>query len=97
MDALNTFCCFASGENFPGELRGKRKPIGFFVSVFVNAIDRAEAECKALEILSTHPDLTLAGHETIPKSATISFKVVHELEHHVGSKVTAFQFFELDE
>ena len=67
------------------------------MSVFVNAIDGAEAERKALEILSTHPDLTSADHKTIPEGASISFKVVHELEHHIGSKVTTFQFFEMDE
>ena len=94
---MTTFCCFASGENFPGELKSANTPVGFFVSVFVDAIDRAEAECKALEILSVHPDLTLAGHERIPAGATISFKVVHELEHHVNPKVTEFQFFEMDE
>ncbi len=94
---MKAFCCFASGENFPGELNGADTPIGFFVSVFVNAVDPTEAESKALEILSTHPDLTLAGHAKIPAGATISFKVVHELEHRVNTKVTEFQFFEMDE
>ena len=94
---MKAFCCFASGENFPGDLNGRDKLVGFFVSVFVNAGDPTEAESKALDMLSAHPDLTLPGKATIPEGATISFKVVHELEHDGNPKVTEFQFFEMDE
>ena len=94
---MKAFCCFASGENFPGELKGKKVSIGFFVSVFVNAVDSTEAESKSLKMLLAHPELALAGGAKVPSSATISFKVVHELEHRVNPKVTEFQFFEMDE
>ena len=95
---MKSFCCFAAGENFPGELDGKDMPIGFFVSVFVNAVDSNEAESKSLEMLLMHPDLGLADGAKIPTIATISFKVVHELAHRVETpKVTEFQFFEMDE
>ena len=97
IETMTTFCCFASGENFPGKLKGADAPVGFFVSVFVDAVDRAEAERKALEMLAAHPDLALAGRARIPAGATILFKVVHKLEHHVNPKVTEFQFFEMDE
>lgn len=72
-------------------------PIGFFVSVFVNAVDSTEAESKSLEMLSVHPDLTLTDGTMIPANATISFKVVHELDRRVNPKVIKFQFFEMDE
>lgn len=94
---MKAFCCFASGENFPGELKGKKVPIGFFVSVFVNAVDSTEAESKSLELLMAHPELALTGGAKFSSSATISFKVVHELEHRVNPKVTEFQFFEMDD
>lgn len=54
---MKSFCCFAAGEKFPGELNGKEMPVGFFVSVFVNAVDANEAEAKSLDILLKHPDL----------------------------------------
>ena len=94
---MKTFCCFVSGEDFPGELSGKEVPVGFFVSVFVNASDPIEAKAKSLEMLMSHPELALSGGAELPKSATTSFKVVHELEHRVNPKVTEFQFFEMDE
>jgi hypothetical protein len=94
---MNTFCCFAVGENYPGEIRGADTPIGFFVSVFVDAANGADATRKALEALSAHPDLTVTNHTGIPEGATITFNVVHELQHHVNPTVTEFQFFEMDE
>lgn len=95
---MKSFCCFASGEDFPGKLIGKDVPIGFFVSVFVNAVDSSEAESRSLEMLLAHPDLTMAEGALLPTDAKIMFKVVHELEHHVERpKVTEFQFFEMDE
>jgi len=95
---MKSFCCFASGENFPGELNGKEMPVGFFVSVFVNAVDANEAESKSLDMLLKHPALALIGGAQVPSSASISFKVVHELAHRVvNPKVTEFQFFEMDE
>jgi hypothetical protein len=93
---LATFCCFAAGENFPGELNGADASVGFFVSVFVDAIDQNEAERKAFEMLSGHPDLTLPDNAGLPGNATITFKVVHELEHHVNPAVTEFKFFDMD-
>ena len=95
---MKSFCCFASGENFPGELNGKDVPVGFFVSVFLNAADSNEAESKSLEMLSAHPTLATAEGANAPEGATITFKVVHELDHRVvNPKVTEFQFFEMDE
>ncbi len=77
---------------------GKDVPIGFFVSVFVNAVDSNEAESKSLEMLLAHPNLTTENGAQMPTGAKIVFKVVHELEHHVDHpKVTEFQFFEMDE
>lgn len=95
---MKSFCCFASGENFPGELSRKKNPVGFFVSVFVNAVDASEAQSKSRDMLLKHPDLALMGGVQISSGATISFKVVHELAHRVvNPKVTEFQFFDMDE
>ena len=95
---MKSFCCFASGENFPGELNGKEMPVGFFVSVFVSAVDANDAESKSLDMLLKHAELALTGGAEIPSNATISFKVVHELDHRVvNPKVTEFQCFEMDE
>lgn len=95
---MKSFCCFASGENFPGELNGKNVPVGFFVSVFVNAVDANEAEAKSLGMLLDHQTLVSADGTKTPEGATITFKVVHQLEHRVvNPKVTEFQFFEMDD
>ena len=95
---MKSFCCFASGEDFPGELIDRDTPIGFFVSVFVNAVDPIEAESKSRELLLAHPKLVVRDGTQLPENATISFKVVHELGHHVEhAKVTEFQFFGMDD
>lgn len=94
---MKAFCCFAMGENFPGELRGKSDPFGFFVSVFVNAIDSKDAEAKALQLLSEDSALTASESAGFPPNATVSFKVVHELAHQVMPKLTEFQFFDMDD
>ncbi len=94
---MKRFCCFAMGKNFPGELRGKSEPFGFFVSAFVNAIDSKDAEIKALELLSANLGL-VTEDAGLPPNATVSFKVVHELAHQIQApKLTEFQFFEMDE
>ena len=94
---LTGFCCFASGENFPGELDGRNSLVGFFVSVFLNASSSSEAEAKASEMLLAHFGGTGSETARLPDGATIKFKVTHDLERQVEPKVTEFQYFEMDE
>jgi hypothetical protein len=57
------FRCFINGENFPGQLIGEGRPIGFYLTRFVEANDTAEAESVALQALRTDPKLaTMSGY-----------------------------------
>lgn len=47
--------------------------------------------------LDTHPALMLPDGAKLPAEATITFKVVHQLEHVVSPTITEFRFFEMDE
>jgi putative aminopeptidase FrvX len=53
------FRCFVEGENFPGRLIGKRKPVGFFTTRYVEASDPADAETKVVEVLRQDPKLAI--------------------------------------
>ena len=94
---MTTYCCFVFGEDFPGELAGKTEPVAFFARVFVDAKDQRDAESLARQALDVHPPLTLADGAELPSEATITFKVVHRLEHVVDPTITEFEFFVMDD
>ena len=47
------------GENFPGQLLGKKGLVGFYTTRWVEAADPEEAELKGLEILRNDPSLAI--------------------------------------
>ncbi|MFT3898062.1 MAG: hypothetical protein QM719_10285 [Thermomonas sp.] len=67
------FRCLIRGDNFSGKLIGKKKPIGFYTTRFVEAETSKEAELLALELLKNDPNLEVA-----PKYRTEDARVFFE-------------------
>lgn len=72
------FRCLIRGENFPGELLGDSKAIGFHATRFVDAESAAEAEKLAVAALRQEPALTLAVEPRV-KNAKVYFDSIVEV------------------
>ena len=72
------FRCFIRGENFPGTLVGKREPIGFYTTRFVDAQSPEQAEMLAVDLLRNDEDLEVPPeHRT--QDARVYFEKIEEL------------------
>jgi hypothetical protein len=87
------FRCLIRGDNFPGKLIGKRKPIGFYTTRFVEADTPEQAELMAVESLRADPDLEVAPkHRT--GEARVYFEEIHEVPDETERKPNkGFTFF----
>jgi len=86
--------CYICGENFPGALVGESNPVGFYVTRFVEAISREEAEMQALARLKNEQRLSLPQGMERPKNARLHFENIEEVEHaEVPDTDSGFTFF----
>ena len=91
------FRCFIRGENFPGRLAGLRKPVGFYVTRFVEATSAEEAEGIALEALKMERSLRLpVGLRKSAAAARIYFEEIVEVESSWRRPKAGFTFFEME-
>jgi len=72
------FRCFIRGDNFPGELAGQTKPVGFFTTRLIEAASPADAESLAVEMLREDEDLKVAAKYRTP-DAKIYFEKIEEM------------------
>lgn len=49
--------CFANGTGFPGALFGEDGTMGFYTTLWVQALNPKRAELKAMDLLSRNPSL----------------------------------------
>lgn len=82
------FRCFIRGENFPGQLVGEPRPVGFYVTRFVEAADPQAAEFVAIHGLRAEPKLTLPPGFTPNGQARVFFE---EIEAVAVEQVPAIQ------
>jgi hypothetical protein len=82
------FRCFIRGENFPGQLVGEARPVGFYVTRFVEAADEAAAESAALHSLRAEPKLAPPSGYTPSGQVRVFFEEIEELP---ATKVPATQ------
>ena len=52
---MKLYRCMVRGENFPGELIGKKGLVGFYTTRWVEAVSLEEAEISALEAVRIDP------------------------------------------
>jgi hypothetical protein len=71
--------CLILGENFPGELIGKSRPVGFYVNRFVEAPDPKQAEQVALAELRREKKLALPEGVKLPGTPVIRFEEITQV------------------
>jgi hypothetical protein len=84
------------GENFPGRLIGSRKPIGFYVTRFVEAQSVEDAESLALQALQRERSLRVPP--VVRKrfaDARVYFEEIVEVEPRWKRPKKGFSFFEM--
>ena len=57
------FRCMIRGENFPGQLIGKKELVGFYATRFVEADSAEEAELSGLEMLRNDPSFEIRSEK----------------------------------
>ncbi|WP_296252267.1 hypothetical protein [uncultured Stenotrophomonas sp.] len=70
--------CLICGENFPGALLGKRSPVGFYATRFVEAASRDDAEALALDQLRNEDELNIPA-ELRSEDARVFFEEITEI------------------
>jgi hypothetical protein len=60
--------CFIRGENFPGELVGKRGSYGFYTARWIEATSAEEAERACLELLKGDPTFQVTSPKLLEKA-----------------------------
>ncbi len=74
------FKCFIAGENLPGRLIGKRKPVGFYTTRFVQAPSPETVESLALDGLRKEKKLRLPAGVNRPKESMIYFEEIVKVD-----------------
>jgi hypothetical protein len=89
------FRCFIRGDNFPGKLIGKRDPVGFYTTRFVEAASPEEAESLVVEWLRDDPDLAVAPKYRA-EDAQVFFEKIDEVPDDTEQKPNnGFTFFSM--
>ena len=70
--------CSICGEDFPGALVGKRSPIGFYATRFVEAANRDTAEAQVLDSLRNEAALQIPA-ELRNEDARVFFEEIAEV------------------
>ena len=90
------FRCLIRGDNFPGKLIGKMKPVGFYATRFLEADTSEQAELLAVELLRNDPDLQVAPKYRT-EDARVFLEEIDEVPHEtkrIPNK--GFTFFLMD-
>ncbi len=86
--------CTICGDNFSGALVGEPRPVGFYVTRFVEAISHEEAEMQALARLKNEQRLSLPPGTERPKNTKVFFENIEAIEHaEVPDRDSGFTFF----
>jgi len=91
---MQFFRCLMRGENFPGELIGENRLIGFYATRFVEAVDLHAAKCLALE--SLRQDDSLQSKSARTSDAKVYFEEVVEVSAEAAALASGgvgFTFF----
>ena len=95
---MKWFRCLIEGENFPGELIGDHKRIGFYTTRFIRANSPQDAELAAISLLKV--DKKLQPPEGVTRSE-IAKVYVEEIEEVSTGEVPegqpGYSFFSMDE
>lgn len=83
--------CLIEGENFPGSLLGKKRPVGFYTTRWIEASSPEEAEIAALEALRQEPNFQVADAAKM-KDAKVYFEEIVEVEGPGGVNTGAAWF-----
>ena len=94
---MKWYKCLVAGENFPGELLNDTKPVGFYVTRFVQGNSPGDAEMAALDLLRGEESLSLPEGVSPLESAKVYFEEITEVpESEVPSIPMGFSFFPMD-
>ena len=88
--------CLIRGENFPGKLIGKRRPIGFYTTRYIDAQSPEHAEMLAVDLLRNDEDLDVPPeHRT--QDAKVYFEKIEEVPAETERRPNkGFTFFTTD-
>ncbi len=96
---MNKYRVFIEGKNFLIEFDDKPKNTGFFTTRYVEAVDSAEAENKAIELIKNDSDLrsTILNEPNDPPKMYV--EEIEELASFEGFEIpgTGYTFFEEEE
>ena len=74
------FRCFIRGDNFPGQMVGETRPVGFYVTRFVKASNITKAESIALKQLRAEPMLAKPEGFTPSDNIRVFFEEIEEVK-----------------
>jgi len=87
--------CFIRGERFPGFILRQKRPVGFYTTRFVQAIDADAAEAKALAQLKRDKALAVPRYRR-NRVARVHFEEIRELPRRPWRMKTGFVFYDED-
>jgi hypothetical protein len=87
------FRCFVRGEDYPGQIIGLSDRVGFFVTRFVEAVDKLRAEQLVVEELEKNLKILLERMETGLGSARLYVEEVSEASSEEASNATGFTWY----
>ena len=87
------FRCLMRGENFPFDVDGAWKSVGFYATRFVDAASAEEAEAAALGLLKADPALARESSTPGLEHARVVFEEIEEVAAVTGPNA-GFTFFE---
>ena len=95
---MKWFRCFIRGDNFPGQMVGESRPVGFYVTRFIKASDGAKAESLALTQLRADPMLAKPERFTPSDNIRVFFEAIEEINPvDVPDVQPGFTWFPMDE
>ena len=80
---MKFYRCRVHGQNFPGVILKKTRPIGFYTTRFVEAVDSAAAERAVRDLLRNDEDLHVAPKHQTP-DAKVYFDEICEVSSIIG-------------
>jgi hypothetical protein len=77
---VKLYRCLVRGENFPGQLVGKKGLVGFYTTRWVEAVSLEDAEMSALEAMRIEPTLEIVSPKLREQSkAMVYFEEILEV------------------
>ncbi len=72
--------CFIRGEHFPGECIGQKGVYGFYTTRWVEALNKEEAELRAVDLLREDRSLALPEGAAKPADARVYVEEIEEVD-----------------